>query len=449
MAIVSSFGAVQALTTKRNSSFWSSSEMGGSLSLGSKYTATYGQIWRTQPNVRICVDFLARNIAQLDVHAFRRLADDDRQRLAEHEIERWLGNPNPGKCEFRLIEDIVSDFAIYWNAAWLKIRIDEAGRRRVGLVRLLPEQLTIQGGVFPKTVTWTLEDGTEKDIPIGDVVLLSGYSPSSHLTGVSPLETLRRILAEEYAATEARTAFWRNHARAEAVIEVAKDAPWARHTPEQKTAWQNQFTERYSGPANAGKRPVLEPGMQLKTYSQSAKDSEYVDARKLSREECAAAFHIPAPFVGILEHATFSNIKEQHKHLYADCLGPWLKMLTQEIQRQLLPECVDQDRVYLEFNIKEKLKGSFEEEVGALNVAVGRPWMTVNEARARQNMRRMNDPEADKLAAQPGTGDSNQADDDAVREGQVVDDDARAMWRQLAALSSRPILGDGAEKGLA
>jgi hypothetical protein len=149
--------------------------------------------------------------------------------------------------------------------------------------------------------------------------------------------------------------------------------------------------------------PVLEDGMTFRPATFSARDSEYIAARKLSREECAASYHIPLPMVGILDHATFSNIKEQHKQLYADTLGPWLEMIQEEIELQLLPETQDHENVYVEFNISEKLKGSFEEQAAALRALVGRPVMTANEGRARLNLPAITDDDsANELAAQQG-----------------------------------------------
>jgi len=142
--------------------------------------------------------------------------------------------------------------------------------------------------------------------------------------------------------------------------------------------------------------------MTFKATSFSAKDSEYTAGGKLRREVCAAAYHIPLPLVGILEHATFSNIKEQHKHLYQDCLGPWLEMIQQEIEGQLLTECDDQTNVYTEFNIAAKMAGSFEEQSNSLSVAVGKPYMKVNEARAKVNLPRDEDPASDEIAPQQG-----------------------------------------------
>ena len=112
-------------------------------------------------------------------------------------------------------------------------------------------------------------------------------------------------------------------------------------------------------------------------------------ASQLTAENAPGVPH-PASDVGILDHATFSNIKEQHKNLYQDSLGPWLKMIEEDIELQLLPDFDDSDGVYVEFNIAEKLAGSFEEQTQALQSAVGRPWMTANEARARMNLPSIN-----------------------------------------------------------
>jgi len=215
--------------------------------------------------------------------------------------------------------------------------------------------------------------------------------------GLSPLETLRQVLTEDAAASAYRKSYWINSSRIEGVIQRPLEAP--KWNPQQKQAFREQWQQRFGGSANAGQTAVLEDGMTFQSTSYSAKDSEYVPARKLTREEVAAAYHVPLPMVGILDHATYSNIREQHKQLYQDCLGPWLKMLQEEIARQLLPEARDRDHVYFEFNINEKLKGSFEEQALSIQATVGRPVMTLNEGRARLNLPSIkDDPTADQVA---------------------------------------------------
>jgi hypothetical protein len=60
-----------------------------------------------------------------------------------------------------------------------------------------------------------------------------------------------------------------------------------------------------------------------------------------------------------------------------------------------VPDFGDSANVYLEFQIAAKLQGAFEEQAAAFSTAVGSPWMTRNEARARQNLPRIDDPDFD------------------------------------------------------
>jgi len=358
---------------------------------------TYAAIYASQPNVRTCVDFLARNIAQLGIHAYRRVSDTDRVRLVNHDVVRWLTSPNPSTTRYRLIEALMGDLGIYFNAYWLKVR--DAGRRLVGLVRLPPEEVVPVGGLLPSSFVW-LHNNERIEYSPEDVMHFGGYNPLNPLLGLSPLETLRQILSAEAAAAENREAFWRNAGRMEGVIEQTKDAPnW---TEPQQQQWRTQWQEYSAGGTKVGMAALLPKGMTLKPWSFNARDSEYSASRKLSREECAAAYHIPLPMVGILEHATFSNIKEQHKQLYSDSLGPWIEMITEEIEGYLLIESTDAQDVYVEFNIAEKLKGSFEEQAVSLQMMVGRPVMTANEGRARLNLPAIDDDSADTLAPQQG-----------------------------------------------
>jgi HK97 family phage portal protein len=397
--IVQSFGAVQSLTPARPLLL---SNGGGALDVYGA-SRTYAAIWRSQPNVRTVTDFLSRNIAQLGLHVFKRIDDTDRVRLFDHDLARWMSRPNPATTRYRLIETLAQDLAVYFNAFWLKVRLvgDD-----IGLLRLPPAQVSVEGGLLPSRYVYTRTDGRPIDFDPNDLVVFNGYDPEHSLKGISPLETLRRILAEEAASSDHRQSFWLNAARFEGVIERPVTAP--KWTETQSASWRSQWQSAFAaGGSRAGAVAVLEDGMTFKPLSFSPKDAEFLGARKLAREECAAAYHIPLPMVGILEHATFSNIVEQHKNLYQDCLGPWLVMIEEEIERQLLPECADSDHVYVEFNIAEKLKGSFEEQAASLQSLVGRPVMTANEGRARLNLPRLDDPSADELAAQQGGPASN------------------------------------------
>ncbi len=398
-------------------------------------SADYATLYRTQPNVRICVDFIARNIAQLGLHVFRRVSDTDRQRATDHPMAQLIEHPNPFTTRYRRISALVTDLGIYFNAYELKVNDPATGK--LALVRIPPRYIRPIGGLMPTAYELTV-NGQKKTLDPSEVVHYRGDNPDNALEGLSPLETLRRELAEEEARADDREHYWRNAARIEGIIERPANAPdWSNEAREQ---FALDFAMRYAGGENVGKAPVLEDGMTYKTTQFSAEQSQYVDSRKLTREECARSYHIPLPMVGILDHATFTNIVEQRKMLYTDCLGPFLAMLEQEHELQILPEFNDIRDIYIEFNIAEKLSGSFEEQAAVLQQAVGRPWMSPNEARARANLPQMAG-DADKLAVpvnlvidDPATGVPVQTD---TQQAQIANVQARTLNRQRQVIAKR------------
>jgi HK97 family phage portal protein len=350
--------------------------------LADDYTADYGAIWRAQSAVRTVVDFLGRNIAQLGLHQFRRVSDTDRKRLTGTGLIQLIDKPNPATTRYRLLDALVRDLGIYDRAYWLKMQAANGP----SLLRLPPSMVSPVGEswMWPEAFEFTGSRG-KKTYPADQVVHFRGYDPDGDLAGTSPIESLRRILAEEYEAGRMREQTLRNGARASGYLERPAAAPaWSDGARDRfRQSWRSQYA---GGGPEAGGTPILEDGMKFVSASQTAEQLQYVEARKLTREEVAAAYFIPPPMVGILDHATFSNVKEQHKHLYQDTLGPWLSMIAEELNLQLLADFEDSTNSYLEFNLAEKLRGSFEEQADQLQQAVGGPWMTRNEARATQNM---------------------------------------------------------------
>ncbi|MCX5522595.1 phage portal protein [Streptomyces bobili] len=339
----------------------------------------YAHLYRCQPQIRTVVSFLARNIAQLGLHAYRRVSDTDRERLTDHSLPRILAAPGAQLTRYRLIERLVSDIAIYDRAFWVKVRMDSGAL--LGVIPIPPSRIEIEGDNWLQPEKFVVY-GSKGDLELSpdQVVHFHGYDPVDLRHGSSPIDALRSLLAEEFEANRAREQMWRDGGRLSGVLKRPADAPkWEEPS-------RNRFKEGWRSYTRGGGTPILEDGMEYEQLAIDPAKAQYIEARKLTREEVAAAYHIPLPMVGILDHATFSNIKEQHQQLYQDTLGPWLTMIQEEIGLQLIPDLSDSDDVYVEFNLQEKLRGSFEEQAAQLQTAVGAPWLLRNEARARMNL---------------------------------------------------------------
>ncbi|GAA2046327.1 hypothetical protein GCM10009800_37380 [Nocardiopsis rhodophaea] len=353
-----------------------------SVQLGNEWVEL-GEIYRRQPQVRTVVGFLARNVAQLGLHVYRRVSDTDRERVTDHPLARLLARPLPQTklTRYHLLFRVAADLCIHDAAFIVKVR-DTSGTV-VGLIPVPVPWVTPDGGSWIAPESYRIAGGPE--VPATDVIHLHGYATDSLWGGTSPLEALRDVLIEEHEANKHRQQMWRNGARTSGFIQ--RPAPKGNRdwSDEARERFKREFADLYTGDGpGAGGVPVLEDGMTYVPAGLDPRQAQYIEARKLTREEVAAAYFIPPPLVGILDHATFSNIREQHKHLYQDTLGPLLTQIDESFEVQLADEFGD--GLYLEFNIQEKLRGSFEEQAAAASTATGAPWMTVNETRARNNL---------------------------------------------------------------
>ena len=355
--------------------------------LGFGFCGTYGAMYRRQPAVRTVVDFLARNVAQLNAKVYERVSNTDRVELYDHPAAALLRHPNPVTTRYRHMFATVADIAIYDRAYWRILRQQE----RLAVVRISPEILHAYDETTPDGKlrrVYRLNDGTV--VPRAQLIIFPGYSPDNFDEGVSPLETLRRVLEEEAGSIAHRQGMWRNAARQSGWIERPLEAPeWS---PMARQRFRTEIEAMMAGAANSGRIGVLEDGMTWNGASFSPVDTEYIAGRRLTYEETAVVYGIDPSLFG-LGSATKSSTEQKHTEVYQDVLGPLLREIQDELDLQLLPQFqpVTSRSSYFEFNIAEKLKGSFEQQATVLTTSVGVPVMTPNEGRARLNLPRIDD----------------------------------------------------------
>lgn len=348
--------------------------------------ASPSSLWRTQPHLRTVVSFLARNTAQLGVHVFERLDETDRKRDRTSPIALSLQFPDAMMTTYDLIYALVGDLMLYDRAYWLVL--PTPGERSPFTLRRLPPSWVqrVEGDPFEVSEYTVALDGRSVTVPASQILDFTGYSPSRPVGGSPTVEALRATLQEQVEAAKYRGQVWKRGGRVSAVLQRPKDAPqWSDAARE---AFREDWYAKYTGNGSrAGGTPLLEDGMTLQRIDFNAQEQQFVEAAKLSLTTVAAAFHVNPTMIGQNDGANYSNVREFRKMLYGDTLGPLLAQIEARLNTFLIPMLgVDPTRFYVEFNIREKLEGSFDEQASALQTSTGGPWMTRAEARARMNL---------------------------------------------------------------
>ena len=337
------------------------------------WPSAYAGIYSRQLWVYVVVSKRARATARLPLPVYER-DDLNRPRADEHPMARLLAAPNPALSGFNLWLWTSSTFDIYGHTFWFKRR-DSSGVVRE-LYPLHPSSMTRENGL------WTFDNGNRKarmeDIPDRDLVHFRGFHPDSLVHGLSPLEPLRATLENEWSARTATSSFWKRGARPG--MALVHKGQLSAPAQERLKAQVDNIT---AGADKTGVTVVLEEGMEPKPMTLTAEEAQYIETRKLNREEVCAAYDVPPPVVHILDRATFSNITEQMRSMYRDTMAPHLRGFESTIETDLRRVEWASDEVYAEFLMDEVLRGDFETRQEALNKA---SHMTIAEKRKVENL---------------------------------------------------------------
>ena len=348
---------------------------------------TARSLYNTQDNLSAVVNFLANSIAQLPLKVYKRGANDERERDRDSKAALLLWTPNADQTEFEFIRALAIEYFVF-GAVYVWVLEDPDSESGYQL-RIIPTDwisTTEKANNYgPEKIIVTTTGAGSLEIPRSEFVRFNTYSPGNPGGYVSPISALRQTLEEQIQAGRFRRELWRSSGRLNAQIIRPKDvAPWS---PETKQKWVEAFREAWgAGGSKAGAIPLMEDGMEIKPFSTSFKEAQWTESVKLSRESVAAAYGINPSLVWHTDSQTYASSKDNARALYAECLGPVLQMLQQRINTFLLPMVGADRSTYVEFDMTEKLKGSFEERASILQASVGGPWLTRNEARRDNNL---------------------------------------------------------------
>lgn len=347
------------------------------------------ELYQTQDNLQAVVNFLSNSIAQLPLEVYTRDGENNRRRDRQSAAAKTLWRPNTDQTSFEFIRALAIEYFVFGSVfVWV---FPDADSENGYQLRIIPTEWLQDIGSEKTTYApevirvCTSNGGKAFDIPKSEFVQFRTYSAGSPGGYLSPISALRQNLTEQVEAGRFRRQLWKSSGRLNAQIIRPKDVePW---NEEQRKNFATMFREAWgSGGSKAGSIPVLEDGMEIKPFSTSFRESEWSQSVILTREAVAAAYGVNPSLIWHSNTQTYASARDNARALYADCLGPVLQMFQQRINAFLLPKLGADPNTYVEFDLTEKLKGSFEERAAIMQASVGAPWITRNEARSDMNL---------------------------------------------------------------
>ena len=349
---------------------------------------TVAELYAEQPHLRTVVDFIAQNVAQLTPKCYTQDAGGDNLRDTDGVLPILLKEPNPDMTTYDLIYSLVSDWCLYGRVVWL---VGESMDSASGWeVRPIPPPWITQwkgGNGFSYSEVWFQDfetGGGIVKVPTSECVIFTSYDPASPARALSPVESLRNTLAEQVEAAAYRRSVWDNATRISGYVSRPQGVEWSEGAAKR---FRDDMRDNWSrNGAKSGGTPVLEDGMEYHPVTFSAHEGEWASGVQLSREDCAAAYHVSPAMIWNASGQTYASAKENARALYSDTLMPILTMVQQRLTKRLAPMVGAPSGEFVEFDIRAKMQGAFEDQAASIQTAVGGPWMTREEARRMMNM---------------------------------------------------------------
>ena len=135
------------------------------------------------------------------------------------------------------------------------------------------------------------------------------------------------------------------------------------------------------GDGQAGKTAVLLNGAEFVPLTLNSTDAQFLENRKFQVLEIARAFNIPAPMIGDLERATWSNSEQKGREFLSYTLEPWLRALEGALRRALLSDEERQTTV-IRFDRDDLTRADLSTRATVIGGLISSQTINPNEARS-------------------------------------------------------------------
>ena len=347
------------------------------------------QLYKTQPNLRAVISFLADNAAQIPIKVYERASDTDRPRVHNSPAALLMSKPNPDMTAYEFKRWMYTDLLLYERFLTLIVpsKETESGWELRPIPAPWIQSYKGTSPFAPESIIIGTNNGSGLvEVPADKFILFHGYDPTDPMRQYSRISALKETLHEQVESNKFRRQMWHRGGRFNAYLTRPKDvAPWSQPAFERfKETWKSSWAGSEAG--EGGGMPILEDGMEIKTVQFNSRDAQWAEAVKLSREDCAAVYHVNPGMIWPGSGQTYASARDNARALYNDCLAPTLMQATDRLNMVLLPRVGEPANHYIAYDITIKTEGTYEEKIATLSSAVGAPFLSRNEARARLDL---------------------------------------------------------------
>ena len=339
---------------------------------GNAVGTTFGrlspQTAMTQATVWACVRILSESIAQLPISVQQR--NGGQWVDIEHDALGLLAKPNEWQTQHEFISQMVSWTELQGNSYALKFQ------GQTGPVqRLIPLDATKVEAKQDKSWRITYEYGGEVLRP-NRIMHLRNFGTDGYV-GLSTIKNARDTIGLALAMEEHGGGVFTNGATLGTIITTPNRLDEKAHA-----LMSRQWNAAHRGAKKAHSTTILGGDVRVETLGMNNNDSQWIDARKLSKSEIATIFGIPDFMLNSTDKSTTwgSGLEQLSRSFVRFTLQPRMSRIAQTLNHSLLADNEQQNTRFV-FDTDQMTMGEFESRMTGYSTAIQAGVLNANEAR--------------------------------------------------------------------
>ena len=213
-------------------------------------------------------------------------------------------------------------------------------------------------------------------VPNRNILHLRQHCIRNPLKGESDIAAAMMAIGTHVSLTSSQAAFFNNMSKPSGILSTDLNL-----NKEQITDLRAAF-EAQSKKWGTGGLPILASGLRYQQMGLNSVDAQLIETQKMSNEEICMAFGVPAPLVGILDGATFSNTESLINLWLAVSLGA----LLENIERSLDVLFELPSNEHIDFDVSGLLRSNLETRINSYSKGVQSAIFSPNEIRKKEGL---------------------------------------------------------------
>jgi HK97 family phage portal protein len=294
----------------------------------------FKQVTRPYENIASvykAIKALCDNVPQAKLEIFNKVTEEE---VDDPVLEQLLKNPNPRQSQSDFIQEWVGYYAL--NGEGFIKKLLSVGQV-VGTTKLPAQIINLDPSKIKEVIDYSIGQltgwrfGTMVMTP-EEIIHTKDFNPYNAFRGLSPLKPISDEIEIDESTLKFNNAFFRNNATTGLILGTDNNLG-----EDQRKQLKEALRTRNTGVLKSFSSLILEKGVKpLDSGQHTHKEMEFIEQKKLMREEILGIWRVPKALFNITEDLNYATFMGQMRIFWIYALMPIMRKFEDSINKYII-----------------------------------------------------------------------------------------------------------------